>query len=131
MARFEPIVEAPAAVATPPRAPPAAPDWADLRVDLFSHLARGVLTLYAGSEQVLMQPFRFGKRSGLLRRQSGAGRLEARRRLPAGATEIRVYVAFPGRPTASQSIDLPLAGGSTTVLRVLVDSAGQLAVQID
>ncbi len=123
----EPVVRR---AATKPEPEPE-PDWADLRVDLFSHLPRGVLTLYADGEQVLQQTFRFGKRTGVFRRQSGAGRLEARRRLRAGDAELRVYLSLPGRPAVSEALQATLAGGSTSVLRILVAEGGELQVRLD
>ncbi len=107
------------------------PDWSDLRIDLFSQLPRGVVTVYAAGEQVMNQPFRFGKRTGLLRRKTGGGRLEAKRRLPAGDTELRVYVTLPGRAAARRTLDVALPAGASRVLRILIDKDGEPSVQLD
>jgi predicted Ser/Thr protein kinase/tetratricopeptide (TPR) repeat protein len=120
----------------PPPAPaePAArplPDWSDLRIDLFSQVPRGVVTIYANGEQAINQQFRFGKRGGLLRRKSGAGRLEAKRRLPAGDTELRVYVTLPGRAAERRTLDVSLPAGTSRVLRILIDEQGEPRVQLD
>ena len=107
------------------------PDWSDLRIDLFSQVPRGVVTVYAAGEQVMNQPFRFGKRTGLLRRKTGGGRLEAKRRLPAGETELRVYVTLPGRAAARRTLDVALPAGASRVLRILIDKDGEPSVQLD
>ena len=107
------------------------PDWSDLRIDLFSQVPRGVVTVYAGSDQVMNQPFRFGKRGGLLRKKRGAGRLEAKRRLPAGDTELKVYVTLPNRPAARRTLSVSLPAGASRVLRILIDANGEPRVQLD
>jgi serine/threonine protein kinase len=122
------VSRTPAPVEAPPQP---LPDWSDLRIDLFSQLPRGVVTIYAGDEQVMNQPFRFGKRSGLLRRKSGAGRLEARRRLSAGQTELLVYVTLPGQPAVRRALNVSLPAGASRVLRILIDSDGEPRVQLD
>jgi hypothetical protein len=130
-----PVAVEPTFVAPPPptttakRAAPL-PSWSELRVDLYSRAPRGVLTLYASGEQILLEPFRFGKR-GLLRRSSGAGRLEARRRLPAGDSELMVYVTLPGRPAVSWPLTAALPAGASRVLRILVAKDGELDVRLD
>ena len=122
------VAPAPAPNEAPSRPLPA---WSDLRIDLFSQVPKGVVTVYAGGEQVMNQPFRFGKRSGLLRKKSGGGRLEAKRRLPAGDTELRVYVTLPGRAAARRTLDVSLPAGATRVLRILIDADGEPRVQLD
>ena len=139
--REEPESEEPVAPVTPEYvAPPPEPvevaaeplpDWSDLRIDLFSQVPRGVVTVYSGSDQVMNQPFRFGKRGGLLRRKSGAGRLEARRRLPAGDTELKVYVTLPNRPAARRTLSVSLPAGASRVLRILIDAEGEPRIQLD
>ena len=107
------------------------PDWSDLRIDLFSQVPRGVVTVYAGGEQVMNQTFRFGKRGGLLRKKTGTGRLEAKRRLPAGDTELRVYVTMPNRPAVRRTLNVSLPAGSSRVLRILIDADGEPSVELD
>ncbi len=131
-----PVVPVAAELVTPATVPveaprPVLPDWSDLRIDLFSQMPRGVVTVYAGPEQVMNQRFRFGKRSGLLRRKTGAGRLEAKRRLPAGDTELRVYVTLPNRAAVRRTLDVSLPAGASRVLRILIDGEGEPSVQLD
>jgi tRNA A-37 threonylcarbamoyl transferase component Bud32/tetratricopeptide (TPR) repeat protein len=121
----------------PPAAPPVSPpeqplpDWSDLRIDLFSQVPRGVVTVYAAGDQVMNQSFRFGKRAGLLRKKTGAGRLEAKRRLPAGDTELRVYVTLPGRAATRRTLNVSLPAGASRALRILIDTNGEPSVQLD
>ena len=68
---------------------------------------------------------------GLLRKKSGAGRLEAKRRLPAGDTELRVYVTLPNRAAARRTLDVSLPAGASRVLRILIDGDGEPSVQLD
>jgi hypothetical protein len=133
----EPVVAPVEPEFVPPPAPPPTvpsapvPDWSDLRIDLFSQLPRGVVTVYAAGEQVMNQQFRFGKRSGLRRKRTGGGRLEAKRRLPAGDTELRVYVSLPGRPATRRTLDVALPPGASRVLRILIGHDGEPSVQLD
>ena len=123
------LVPLPQPAVAPPSEP--LPDWSDLRIDLFSQLPRGVVTIYAAGNQVLNQPFRFGKRTGLLRKKTGGGRLEAKRRLQAGDTELRVYVTLPGRAAARRTLNVSLPAGGSRVLRILIDADGEPRVQLD
>lgn len=123
---FVPSVAAPVRTVSAPL-----PDWSDLKIDLFSQVPRGVVTVYAGGEQVMNQSFRFGKRTGLRRKKTGAGRLEAKRRLSAGDTELRVYVTMPNRPAVRRTLNVSLPAGSNRVLRILIDGNGEPSVQLD
>ncbi|HXT21003.1 MAG TPA: hypothetical protein VN923_09650 [Thermoanaerobaculia bacterium] len=103
---------------------------ATLRIDFFTELPEGVLTIYAGPKQILGEPFHFYKRTGLFRNQPEAGRIEASRQLPAGAAKLRVYVALPKRPPVVATVDAQLAGGSTRVLKVHFDQSARLTVNL-
>jgi predicted Ser/Thr protein kinase len=126
-----PIARTTPGAATATAAAPSAPSQAaagpaTLRIDFFTELPEGVLTIYAGPKQILGEPFRFYKRTGLFRNQPEAGRVEVSRQLPAGTTTLRIYVALPKRSPVVKTVEAQLAGGSTRVLKIHFDSSAQL-----
>ena len=116
--------------ATEPKPKPGPRLPATLRVDFFSHLSKGVLTIYSGNQQILLQPFRFVKKSGLLRRKGVSGRLERDIELPPGRTTLRIFVASQGRKTQATTLALTLEGGKTQVLRIAVSKSGATRVDL-
>jgi len=104
---------------------------ATLRIDFFTELPEGVLTIYAGSKQILGEPFHFFKRTGLFRNQPEAGRIEAARKVPAGTSTLRVYVALPKRAPVVKTIEAQLAEGTTRTLKIHFDREGQMAVSLE
>jgi serine/threonine protein kinase/tetratricopeptide (TPR) repeat protein len=129
----------PAAAAPPTAAQPVTPATADpaveqrpatLRVDFFTEQPEGVLSIYAGGQRIVSEPFEFYKRSGL-RREPKAGRIEASRELAAGRQTLRIYVAPPGRQPIVRTIDVQLRGGGSHLLRIHLDAAGNLAAALE
>ncbi len=122
--------EAPAPAIVEPIVPPepvAAPDLGTLKLDFASRRSRGVVTVYAGSQQVFREPFRFVERQGFLRRRKTGGGFDARERLAAGRLELRIYLALPDRATQLVELEGSLPGGAMRTLRVRVDDGGALA----
>jgi predicted Ser/Thr protein kinase len=119
---------APAAPAAPAAGNSAQP--VTLRIDFFTELPEGVLTIYAGPKQILGEPFRFYRRTGVFRSQPEAGRIEASRQLPPGATTLRVYVALPKRAPVVTTVQAQLAGGSSRLLKLHFDSSARLSVSL-
>ena len=111
-------------------APGTATQPATLRIDFFTELPEGVLTIYAGQKQILGEPFRFYKRTGLFRNQPESGRIEASRQLQAGATTLRVYVALPKRPPVVTTVQAQLAGGASRLLKLHFDQSAKLSVSL-
>ncbi|HEV8242035.1 MAG TPA: serine/threonine-protein kinase [Thermoanaerobaculia bacterium] len=103
---------------------------ATLHIDFFTELPEGVLTIYAGPNQILGEPFKFYKRTGLFRNQPEAGRIEASRQMPAGTTTLRIYVALPKRAPVVHTLEAPLAAGSTRVLKIHFDRDAQIAASL-
>ena len=127
-----------AAVATPdaargprPDSPAARPDWSRLKVDLFSYLRKGVVTVYADDDQILLQPFRFTEKGRLFLKKGTAGRLEAQQQISAGETEFRIYVSSEGKETQIVNVPASLQGGETHVLRIIVAENGSTSAQLD
>jgi len=104
---------------------------AALRVDVFSYLSKGVLTVYADQDQVLLQPFRFVQKSGFMRKKKSAGRLETSVELPSGPTEFRIYVSADGQETQTVSLQGELSGGRTHVLRLIIAENGSASAQLN
>jgi tetratricopeptide (TPR) repeat protein len=118
------------APAVEPAPQPAESREAQLRIAFASDRSEGVLTIYAGDRQILRESFRFVRRTGLLARERVSGTIEANRRVPAGPTTLRVYVALPGTATRALSIEGNLEGGSTHVLDIKLDGAGLATVDL-
>ena len=129
-----PPIARPTAVAAASTAPsaaaqaPAAP--ATLRIDFFTELPEGVLTIYAGPTQILGEPFKFYKHTGLFRNEPKAGRIDAARQVPAGNETLRIYVALPKRAPVVKTLDVQLAAGSTHVLKIYFDKSAQIAATL-
>ena len=107
------------------------PDWARLKVDLFSYLPKGVVTVYADDDQILLQPFRFTEKGRLFLKKGTAGRLEAEQRIAAGDSEFRIYVSSEGKETQIVNLPVSLVGGQTHVLRIIVAENGSTSAQLD
>jgi serine/threonine protein kinase len=105
--------------------------WADpmatVGIDFVSERPKGVLTLYAGEDQLLLRRFRFFERRGLFRR-GVAGAFESERRVAAGPVQLRVYLALPGRETQVWTVDGLLHAGEHHTLGIRVDEDGSLDV---
>jgi hypothetical protein len=132
-----PAVEPIRAAAVTPRAAPTSeaqetlPDWSRLKVDLFSYLPKGIVTVYADDDQILLQPFRFTEKGRLFLKKGTAGRLEAEQRVSAGDTEFRIYVSSEGKETQTVNVPASLVGGQTHVLRIIVAENGTTSAQFD
>lgn len=134
------VLERPAVSSTPTPAPPppviaqptpvVAKD-AKVRVAFQTEVGEGVLTVYAGERQMIREPFRFVKKSGLLKTEAVPGSLDLDMQLPPGRTTLRVYVSQPGKPTRSQALDVQISPGSQHTLKVQVDSEGRMAVRFE
>jgi hypothetical protein len=103
----------------------------DLRVDVFSYLSKGVLTVYADQDQILLEPFRFVQKSGFMRKKKTAGRLETSVVLPSGPTEFRIYVSTEGQETQTVNLEADLTGGRTHVLRLIIAENGSASAQLN
>jgi len=119
-----------AASTAPSAAAQAAAAPATLRIDFFTELPEGVLTIYAGPTQILGEPFKFYKHTGLFRNEPKAGRIDAARQVPAGNETLRIYVALPKRAPVVKTLDVQLAAGSTHVLKIYFDKSAQIAATL-
>ena len=95
----------------------------ELRIDFFTEVSPGVLTVYVGREQIYREAFRFQRRAGL-GRTSIPGSLAGQRSVASGDTDLRVIVALEGRPTKVLTLQGNLPGGKSRTLQVRVDAAG-------
>lgn len=117
--------------ASEPRTQESRPEWSRLKIDLFSYLPKGVVTVYADDDQILLQPFRFTEKGRLFLKKGTAGRLEAEQRLSAGDAEFRIYVSSEGKETQIVNLPVSLKGGETHVLRIIVAENGSTSAQLD
>ena len=126
--------------ATSPVVAPADPTPADpapvvakdavLKLLFVSDQSEGVLTIYAGERQILREPFKFVRKSGIFTREKMSGTLEAQRRVPAGPITLRVYVALPGKPTKAVVVEGEIQGGGTPTLEMRIDAEGRATAQL-
>ena len=119
----EQIPTAPEPGPTPAAPVPTGP--ADLRIDLFSHAPRGVLTIYDEQNQLLRQPFRFVEKSGFLKRKGISGRLESSIQIQPGRTTLRIYVSVEGKEPKLVTLPTTMRPGTTRVLRIEVSKDGE------
>lgn len=117
-----------APVANDPTPPPAKD--AVLKLRFLSDQSEGVLTVYAGERQVLREPFRFVRKSGMFTRERVSGMIEAQRRVPAGPMTLRVYVALPGKPTKAVVVEGEIVGGTTPTLEMRIDAEGRATAEL-
>ena len=130
---------APAAVPTASRAPSAASEPAPaapagqvaVRVDFFTELPEGVLSIYAGPTQLVREQFSFYKRLSRFRSEPSAGRVQVTSRLPGGTHRLRVYVALPRQQPVVSTLDADLRGGTSPLLRIHIDRQKKLSVTIE
>ena len=132
---------APAAPAPPPASRPAteAPEPAAaapggqvaLRVDFFTELPEGVLSVYAGPRRLVRESFSFYQRTGRFRSEPRAGRVQVTPQVDSGPTRLRVYVALPNQQPVVSTVDADLRGGSAPLLRIHFDRQKKLTVTVE
>jgi serine/threonine-protein kinase len=122
----------PAAAAAARTAAPAVPgEPALLNIDFFTELPEGVLMVYADGKQILNEPYRFYKRTGLFRSEPKAGTIQAGRHVPSGTVSLRVYVSLPKQSPVTKTIEAQLPASSTRLLKIHIDRSAQLAVAVE
>jgi len=112
----------------PPPAPPPATGPGRLAIEFASARPRGVLVVFAGEEQVLNRPYRFVEKKNFLVRKGVGGSFVETLELPAGTTELRIYVSQPKLQTQFRPLRVPIRSARTTRLRLSVQEDGRLAV---
>ena len=106
------------------------PSHSDLKVDFYSDLPRGVLTVYQGEAQVLRRPFRFVEKKGFMRSRGVSGGFDEQVRVAAGVADFRIYLALPNRETQVYRLSGALPPGAIRALQVRVDASGALSVAL-
>jgi predicted Ser/Thr protein kinase len=120
----------PEAVADVPRASdPNAP--ATLAIDFLTEISEGALTIYVNQKQVLLEPFRFVKRTGLLSSEPSAGRIEVQRSLSPGDVAIQVYANPKGKPARAVSVQGNFPAGATRSLRIRLAKDGEITATLE
>jgi hypothetical protein len=102
-----------------------------LRVDFFTELPEGVLSIYAGPRRLVSESFSFYKKTGRFRSAPSAGRVQVTGHLPAGPARLRVYVAPPGQQPVVSTVDADLRGGTSPLLRIRIDRQKKLSVTVE
>lgn len=121
---------APAPIEAAPEAPPEPPPGtpATLALTFHSEVSQGVLTIYAGQQQLLRESFRFVEKKGLLRSKAVSGGFSRELKIVPGSQTLRVYVALD--KTHTEAIEGNFRPGATRTLEVAVDENGALTVQL-
>jgi|CXWL01.1.fsa_nt_gi serine/threonine-protein kinase len=93
--------------------------------------SEGALTIYVNKKQVMLEPFRFFKKTGILRSEAAAGRVQDKRTLQAGDTTIQVYVTPTGKPARTVTLQGNFPLGAHRLLRIHLDKAGELTGKLE
>jgi serine/threonine protein kinase len=110
---------------------PAADQDATLALDFFSIYPEGVLTVYFGDDQLLLEPYRFYKRGKFLRPEAAAGKIQNNYTVPPGAAEIRVIIALPGRPALTRMLQANFPPGTTRRLEIRLEDGPDLKTHLE
>jgi len=133
-----------AQLATPPVRPDAAPRAdqpatspaveakdATLELAFFSALPEGSLLIYVNGRKVMQESFRFYEKAGLFRSHASTGWVRRSFHLPAGNTEIRVYVTPQGSAAVVRTLSGNFSGGASRRLDVKLADGGDVAAQLN
>jgi len=102
-----------------------AADLARLEVHLDSQASTGVLTLYAGTQQVLLVPFDFYEKTGWFRRQPRPGELERAVFVDPSVESLLVLVAREGEAADTIRLTPELEAGGSFRIEVEVPVTGR------
>jgi serine/threonine-protein kinase len=127
------LVEPEEPVPAPEPLPVATPGVMNLRLE--TAVSPGVLTLYAGDEQIYRERFRFvEKKKGFLRSltaKAGAGELASEFQLDPGDLSLRIYVSFTDKPTQTFRLKGELAAGGDRTVVISIDEAGLAQARLE
>jgi serine/threonine protein kinase len=100
-----------------------------ISIELTTFAPEGILTVYAGDQQILSESFRFEVKKGAFGRRKAAGTISAQREVPATTKTIRVYLVIGGD---TKLITLEPDFGTTDLrrLEILFNKRGELEAQI-
>jgi len=104
-----------------------------VKLDFFSEVSQGRLTIYNGLEPIYREAFEFESgRSGFLSRsRKTSGRLSGSFELPAGEVQIKVYAWLKdSQETTSTQIRAELAAGGSPTLAVRLLEDGLLTAEL-
>ncbi len=135
--RFRNNATAPAAPAesgatAPPATRPASAK-ATLKLDFFSEAPEGRLTIYADSDRIYQESFKFeGEKKGLLqRRASKSGRLSASFEVPAGPIHLAIYAKAKDQGTRTTELDGDLPADGATTLTIRMQKDGRVTARLE
>ncbi len=121
--------------AAPPPAtpPPAVAAETTLRIELYSEVSEGRLTIFSGQQKIYQEAFKFvGEKRGLLRRaKKTPGSLKATVTLTVGEVDLGIYVRPKGSQTKSTKVKGTLVAGGDQVLRIEVSENGTVSAKLE
>ena len=117
-----------------PTAPaPAAQETATLKIDFFSELPEGILTVFIGTQKFFHKNFKFTQESGgLIKRQvKSSGSLSFTDSVDTGDNvKVRVYVWLGGSETKTHELDTEFGADEEKTLDIRVDRDGSVAIDL-
>ena len=120
--------------ALPQTAPaPAAQETATLKIDFFSELPEGILTVFIGTQKFFHKNFKFTQESGgLIKRQvKSSGSLSFTDSVDTGDNvKVRVYVWLGGSETKTHELDTEFGADEEKTLDIRVDRDGSVAIDL-
>ena len=117
----------------PGPAPAAVRETASLKIEFFSELPEGILTVYVGATKFFHQNFKFTQESGgLIKRQvKSSGRLSYTERVKVGEkVKLRVYVWLGSSQTKTHELDTSFAADEEKTLDIRVDRDGKVDLNL-
>ena len=108
------------------------PTHFELSILFLTEISEGTLTIYAGDQQIVREPFDFRKRTGIFKVEESSGQIEIpARRLPRGETTLRIYVARQGQSPLVETVRQTFEGGDDHRLRIVVRKGGGMLVSVE
>jgi hypothetical protein len=98
-------------------------------VEFSSESPAGVLTIYAGGEQLLRRGFSYYERGWLFSRTPATGGFTEDLTVPPGAEALWVYVARPEGPARRLEVPGSFPKGSQRTLRVHLPAEGEATAE--
>jgi serine/threonine-protein kinase len=96
-----------------------------VRVEFTSEAPEGVLTIYAGGEELLRRGFSYYEPGGLLGRRPSSGGFQEEVTVPAGVDAFQVSVARPDVPARRLEVPGRVRPGDGRVLRIHLPTEGE------
>jgi tetratricopeptide (TPR) repeat protein len=118
------------------RAPPSASyrpgaGKTSIKVDFYTDISEGILTVYEGKYQLLRRPFKFVEKKGLFRRKGTSGSIQETLEVPLGEVNLSVYASYTGSErTKLVSLKEVLKPNVDKILVIRLSAEGDLTAEL-